>query len=297
MAQWREWMDGRDSSSVASQVERMMWDDAAFQVVNECLRLAERDEKGRGVKINGLLAQFIFRCYVDSQLLAVRRLVENSHHSDRSVVSLRRVLDDLKGSARLLRRKDYFDFRKLPYDADAAKRKAWSEVPIPRGGGRAAVSDIDGSYRQSYVLHETIDRLARVKPSNRTEQDTVDARIFSSLISMLGGCDRLKMHVNKYLAHAAAPTSRESVPEHLRSLTLEHLWQAHKAICEVTAFVRTNVLMLPLRPTMPLPTFGHLRHLDKPWIRTGDMPKVEAFWRRHVTKVDGWSGSKWPKGW
>jgi hypothetical protein len=57
-------------------------------------------------------------------------------------------------------------------------------------------------------MHKNFDRLAQVRPGNRSRTDIIKEEILDHLEAQLKPCDKVKMYVNKFIAHGAAPETR-----------------------------------------------------------------------------------------
>ena len=75
--QWLEQLCGQDRHSVVNQISRMIWDAAAFRIINEARRYAENADDG-GVKLNGMVHQLLNKGFLASQASAIRRLMDKA---------------------------------------------------------------------------------------------------------------------------------------------------------------------------------------------------------------------------
>lgn len=112
-----------DETSVSSQLHTMLWHCAVFQTVNESRRLA-LESGGRSAALNGMLAEFIDHGFIAIQSLSIRKLLEKgAAKPNRQVVSLRRLLDDLREHRALVTREMYVCHDALPYDYEPVKER------------------------------------------------------------------------------------------------------------------------------------------------------------------------------
>lgn len=126
---WIECFSGEDPNSVCKQLYQMIWNAAAYRIVNEARRLAPLAKEG-GVQLNGMMHRLIDSCFWDSQVLAVRRLMDiypieeqESKKRDKSVFSLTGLLEDMEHHVHFLTRGNILAAEGLEYDADAVRRK------------------------------------------------------------------------------------------------------------------------------------------------------------------------------
>src|SRR5260370_8887700 len=87
---WIECLIGSDNNSIKNQHLRLLWNVAAFRIVNEARRQKYRPRSRYGqLEVNGLLHGLLNDCFYESQLLAVRRITEGtqnaSFHAKRAV--------------------------------------------------------------------------------------------------------------------------------------------------------------------------------------------------------------------
>src|SRR3954447_6200604 len=74
VTRWFEWLHADPEHSISSQLSDLLWQDAVFRVFNEARRYV--DEDGPTSSVAPILAQFIDRGYVASQVLGISKLVE-----------------------------------------------------------------------------------------------------------------------------------------------------------------------------------------------------------------------------
>jgi hypothetical protein len=73
--EWRRVLRGKDRNAVFNQITRMLWDAAAYRIVNEARSLAPAANEG-GVQLNGLMHRLIDDCFSVTQLVAIRRILD-----------------------------------------------------------------------------------------------------------------------------------------------------------------------------------------------------------------------------
>jgi hypothetical protein len=104
----------------------MIWNAAAFRMINEARRHAPQNQHGAPC-VNALLHALLDRCFFESQMLAVRRqLDDDGLRGKRGVFSLRSLLDDLSEHRAILTRKNFFASVRSVMDIDAAI--AWEKA-------------------------------------------------------------------------------------------------------------------------------------------------------------------------
>lgn len=256
--QWLEVLSGEDRHSIISQITRMTWDAAAFRVVNEARRLAPRDPDG-GVQLNGLMHSLLDRAFFASHMAAVRRLTDDRYplNGKKGVYSLPALLKDMRKHRELLTREAIFAAEDLEYDEDR---------------------------------HKQIDRLAGVQAQDRQTGDTVREKVFIDLQQKIEkATEDVKCHVDKFIAHAATPGSREIVGADEAGLTLNHLWRAHQHLCEVASFLAIYVLGDSFPGALPIPQYDLFKYIERPLVTASQVDKLADLWRQIEKETHGWS--------
>jgi hypothetical protein len=121
-AEWLHLLNGDLDHAVWRQITAMLWNDAVFRMANEARRLSRQGGYQSSAR-NWTLAQFMDQGFVATQTLSIRKLMEKaSANPARQVVSLRRVLDDIKAHRHLISREHYVAHDGLPYDPEPGER-------------------------------------------------------------------------------------------------------------------------------------------------------------------------------
>lgn len=289
---WIQCFSGKDRNSILNQIYQMVWNAAVFKVVNEARRIAPVDSKGQ-TEINGMLHRFIDRCFFDSQFLAIRRLTDAAYEIDdpkKGISSLVAVLIDLKANISLITRENLFLVDGLEYDYEAIQQRELAYTLEQSQKGSSAYwlpSELDS--HSVRIRHEHIDVLCGVIPDQRKPSDTIKTDVFDQLINRVKKASgEVNVHVNKYIAHAATPESREYVKADEVSVTLGHLWDAHKVICQVANFVDIHMLSRASHSFLPVPQYDHLEFIDKPLVSTAGVEVLSKAWHEFYKETDSW---------
>jgi hypothetical protein len=110
--QWLAWLDTDKHHAIWHAISAMVWTDVSFRTI---AKFAADDS----CLSNTLLAEQIIHGYVATQVLAVRRLVDNRA----DVISLRRLIKDLRRNFELFTRENYVCYDGQPYDYETAMQK------------------------------------------------------------------------------------------------------------------------------------------------------------------------------
>lgn len=301
LVEWREWMDGPDPHNIKRQIWRMIWDDAVYRMINECRRLAPPTLDG-GVQLNGPIHSFIDNCHFRLQSLAIRRLMDTGT----DVISLRRLLQDIKANASIVTRGSFFEAEGLTYDSNAAKgvaeqdRRRRFEKAYSSSGGTGAYwldSDLENAWRWSEEAHKDFDRFSGTTVSARSVSDSLRPEFIDALLSELDICKGVYKYVNKMIAHASDPASRNRLAEKEISLSLARIEECEKAICRVTSFVSVHLVPGAQLTALAVPQFDQFQYIEKPWINEEDVSKLRALWAHFDQQTHEWTAPEWPSGW
>ncbi len=104
----------------------MVWTDVVFKTLTS---FAIGDD-GNALN-NHLMAEALLDGHVATQVLAIRRLVDDRHGD---IISLRRLVKDLRRNFALFTRENYVCFDGLPYDYEAVRHE-FSEMQENGEGG------------------------------------------------------------------------------------------------------------------------------------------------------------------
>ncbi|MGH6680379.1 MAG: hypothetical protein ACREDL_15960, partial [Bradyrhizobium sp.] len=250
----------------------MVWTDVAFKTLTNFAVGNEASALN-----NHLIAEALLDGHVATQVLAVRRLMDNSN-DDR--ISLRRLVKDLRGDFALLTRENYVCFDGLPYDYEAVQQKEmlehigkgpfWGETSGPR------------AHSTSRSAHQQFDKLSGIGPANRSREDRLPASLLTTIERWLdnSGADDLAKWSHAYLAHAGGPKSRKRIAD-LR-VTANKITDAIKALARVTEAISAWLLFADGRTNalMPVAQFNQLKKLDNPILQPGGEAIAGKLWHQ-----------------
>ncbi len=289
---WVQYFSGKDRNSILNQIYQMVWNAAVFKVINEARRIAPVDAKGQ-MEINGMLHRFIDRCFFDSQFLAIRRLTDVAYElgdCKRGISSLSALLSDMKTNVSLITRENLFAVDNLEYDYEAVQqRQLEHSIEQSKKGVSAYWIPAELDSHSVRLRHEQIDVLCGVNADQRKPSDIIRTEVFDFLIKRLkDASEDVNLRVNKYIAHAATPESREYVKADEVSITLGYLWDAHKVICQVANFVDVYMLSRANHSFLPVPQYDHFEHINKSLVSTPDVEVLSKAWHEFHKETDSW---------
>ena len=295
--QWMEWLNGEDPHSISHQIYTMLWDYALFCTVNELRRIAKTKPEN-GIAFNGPVIRLFDAGFATTQATAIRRLIEKPKKNPKwAVISLRRILKDIKENIDLITRENYVCYDGLPYDYEALRDKWLSGLPRNETGVHVGTLPTNGpeGWPMSERVQKNFDRLAQVNQKDRKRTDQIKIEILEHLESQIKKCEAIKKYVDKFIAHASAPETRMGLTGSQKALTLDRLIECHKVIYTVASFISGTLLWESSLGGLPVPQFDHLVNLDKSWTTTKNLEKARKKWNEFSKEVSNWdSKSLWP---
>lgn len=293
--EWEEWLVGDDPHSIIKQISSMMWDSAVFQSINECRRYAPKNEKDE-IELNGVVHRFIDKCFFETQALAIRRLLDkNVSSGKRSVISLYRLVDDIEKHSHLLTRESILAAHDYPYNYEQEKARLTDEaIKNKPPEAKCVVMGQDyAKYSLSEAIHQYIDVLAGIDPSDRSPKDLIRPQIFKWLKQRLSDCEEICKFVDKFLAHPATPESRKYLKPNELDVTLGQILDAHKIICQTTIFIGGRMGIRSGFPDVLTITQDQFVHFDKAWASEKTIEKLYDFWRKYDMQTRSWQQWEW----
>ena len=281
---WIEQLSDNSGPSINNQIVRMIWDAAAYRMINEARKYAKQTEDS--VELNSMVHSLINRNFFASQAMAIRRLMDRR----RKVISLYRLLGDMQTNRCLWTREHVFTAEGLLYDYGEIQKAAFAygEQQARAGEGAWFVPE-HLNWHKHENRHQHIDKLSGTTHDQRAHGDTVRNKVFSRLKGKLGVCDSIVTHVNNFIAHAAAPGSETKVTADSVSVTLGHLWDAHEAICKVASFVSIWLLGGPSHSPLATPQFNQFKYMDRPLITEENIPQLADTWQEYDRETHKWT--------
>jgi len=266
-AKWCKCFDDNDVNSINSQITRMLWDYAVWNLIDGSKQYIEKASDGTALA-NGALYNSINRWFFETQEMAIRRLVDTSGiGGNRGVNSIMSVLDDIIDNAEYLTRENIFELRNLQYDYEL-------------------LTELD--YDPIDDLHQLIDILSKTSKEKREKSDTIDVNFLTQLKNDLSEqCEKFKIFVNKYHAHAATEESRNRVNADDLKVTVKEYKKAHELLCKSANFIQV-LLMDKSNQFLPLQPPDLFLYWDKP-IFQGENPELlNEIWNKYEDEARQW---------
>ena len=249
---WFSWheLNLSEPNSIEKQLLTMLSTDMQYRVFR-----AESEKLAPG---EGLAIPFVVNlsniAYVLSQVFSIRRLVDGRA----DVISLTRVLSELKQSRHLITRENYVSYDGTPYDPTSWQLSASSQQikeHIIFGIYAPGLSE----YLKSTIRHDLFDSLAGVGSEQRQRTDLIRPEVFETLEMWIknSGAKKLITMSHKYFAHAAQASTIMDTLEDVDlgeiEFTQRPLVRTSRAIFNI--ILRSEVASEPV-PMSPLGFFG-----------------------------------------
>jgi len=284
--EWREWLYGDDIHSICRQIRTMIWDAAVFHSMNELRRYTSLDKNGEPMN-NGMVHSFINRSFFDTQVSAIRRLLDKETQTGpRSVISLWRLVDDMQKNSRLLTRQNIIATLGYPYDYQATEAELYRQRMTGSDGERVFAKKHIFCVHSKHV-HKNIDVITGISSDKRASGDAVPVTFFEWAKERLNStCQEINTYVNKFFAHSATPESREIAKANDINVTYGHILEAHKVICEVTDLLCRCFFNRSHGGYLPTVAYDQFEHLDKPWATEETVQKLRKHWREYHKHIE-----------
>ena len=244
---WLTWLSRDKEHSITGQLSQLFWQDAAFRTFNQA-RLLTKDRKPTSA-MAPLLASFLDQGYVSAQVLGISRLVEFSDpkHPKKGVVSLRRLVDELRAHRRLLTRENFLSQDNLPYDFEPVREAAFAAAVAKAENGVDFWHEAVGGptdYDSARSQHELFDRLSGVNADQRQPNDLISESVLELLDKALNDpvFEAIKKFRHKTIAHAADAFSRGPATSSVPGLKFNDVDQALWILVGVLQVVSATIL-------------------------------------------------------
>ncbi len=268
-----------------------MWNDAAYRSLNEARRFASKENPTAAV--NGMFGEFIDRGYVSTQVLDICKITDRSNTDPKKgVISLPRLLDDIRNHRHLLTRENFVSYDGLPYDY-AAVEQAYidSLTPEERGKPRWVSTKGPDGWAPSQRIHSAFDEISGIAADKRTRTDLIHEDVFKTVESWFDApiLKKLRTHRNKFISHAADKLSRRVDSLDRFGLSLDEIAEAQRIVIRIATTIGSHILYdAALGGVVPIPQFNVFENLEMPVIPAANMEEIGDWWRRHESERENW---------
>lgn len=295
LVKWRECLSGPDEHSIVTQIGNILWRTAFYRSLNESRRFLPDDSDG-GKQANRPLHQMIDEGYIIMNAMAIRRLLDKGEMSGKKgVYSLYGLICEITANIAMLTRENILASRDLTYDFEPIKRaaldKAWRSHPP--GTGKAHFVSKEG-WGEAEYWHGVMDELSEVRPDNRNSQDFPNRKKMDQLLQGLDAMGKnIQEWVNKFVAHAAVPESRQQLPPDDQTMTLAKLWRAERIVLRVANFISRVFIDGTNIANVPMPQFDPYKFLDRPVIEPGAIARMQQVWDHYSEEIEATENWSW----
>jgi len=276
---WLSWLHTDQHHAIWPTIHTMVWTDVALGTLT-----ALAVDSGENALNNPLVAEALTTGNVATQVLAIRRLMEDS---PKERLSLRTVVKDLHRHAGLFTRENYVCYDGSRYDYQAVRKARFENAGNrgqvrwvgPRGGPH------DDALSES--LHVQFDRLAGIDPMKRTREDRLPRHLLSTIEKWLdeSGADDVAKWASTYLAHAGGPNERTRLGDVTvtRNKIADAITALARAAQAISLIVYGGGRSGAVMPTAPFDVF---EKLDNPIMREGGDQSARDRWDQLSAKWD-----------
>ncbi|MCK1619543.1 hypothetical protein IVA96_23800 [Bradyrhizobium sp. 159] len=286
-SEWLRLLDEDPIHSISQQLSAMQWNDVVYRCFNEARRLAPRQTPTAAVA--PILGEFLDVGYLSTQVLAISKLVErNASKPQKTIISIRRLVDDLIDHRSLLTREIFVCNDGLPYDPMPARERFYSALmstPGPKVGWASTTGPEAWGITQR--MHALFDRLSGVAAADRSRDDLIQVTVFDALSAGLDdpSIKGLLQLRHKLIAHAADAENR---PDNLVHASLNQIEAAQRILVKIAHTVGGTILYGNGAGGLPTPQFDQFEHLDQPFVRPTDVEKLRTYWNEQSGVRDKW---------
>jgi hypothetical protein len=221
-------------------------------------------------------------------MMTIRRLTDKK---GRDVVSLCKLLNQMKGNCKYLTRQNYFMIlqeRGYEYDYFEIKKKhdEYIEKNLRIGEVIAIPDELD--WEKSERFHSGFDKLSKSSAGNRKPEDIINDSVFDKLLNELDRCKKLREHIDHFIAHSLRPEKIEKLDDEALRVTFEHLWEAQQIICKVTHFMGLYLLGIVDYGLLPIPHGSFLQYIEEPLITKEGKSKLHEEEDKFREEIYSW---------
>jgi len=272
--EWKRCIVGDAPHAVHRQITHMLWNDTVFRAFNEARRITiEGGSKKYG--FNAPLLRLFDEGFLVSQTMSIRRLTDrNFREPEKAVISLVRVIDDIKENINLVTRENYMCHEGNPY-AEPGSMK--DEV----------------SWMHWRTKQANFDKLSGTAEGKRERSDKMQRSVLQRLIKELMICDSVRKYANKFIAHSSDPETNPELAEEEKKITLDKFDDCYRAAVRVGSFLSGVLLYEYSIGSVPTPQYDQLENIDLPMLAKPDVEKLHTFWDERCREVEEWDKNIW----
>ncbi|MGO4214004.1 hypothetical protein AB4043_24685 [Terriglobus sp. YAF25] len=265
--------------SVQHQIHLMLFNDLVYRTVAS----ARTDQRIPLASQNGALSFLLDSGFIATQILAILRLLDKGNN----VISLFRLLKDVRHHRKKITREVYVSGDGTPYDPAAWVKHADQDDPMTTIFGLHAPGN--GKWIMALHLHETFDRLSGVSADKRSRSDVISESFFKELEHWLSSPSIRDFNDlrNKFIAHAADSFERDGTV--WKGINLSQLDEVQKTIVKVERILIDEVLSFRVgRENTPRPPLGMYQNLASPFATLSSVENMYRRWDELAEERNRW---------
>lgn len=269
-SEWKRCLIDDRINSIDKQIIEMIKNDTFFRTFNEARKIAVNSNYSN-IGLNGPLMRLLDEGFIELQVMAIRRLTDrNFINPKKAVISMIRIIDDIKANNKLFTRENF-----ICYDGTS-----YNEPHIS-----------DKNMFHWTTRQDNFDKLSDVNPQNRSRTDILQKSILDALKSTLKVCGDIREFANKFVAHAADPTSYSSISY---NITFEKLDECYQAITKAGKFLSSVLIYEEEIGGVAQSQYDIFTNLDKPMVLKNDFGRLKDFQRKRDQAIEQWQENFWP---
>ena len=268
LTRWKTCLsDEKDCHSIYSQLTTLFWDHTVYRTFNEARRLYE-ETNDPSTGLQGTIIDLLDRNFMDCQAIAIRRLTDQR----KDVVSLRSLINEIKGNASLYIRENYVCYDGISFNETADDDH---HVEHQRNSRQTRYDYLSGKYKDSRSRDDKLscDVLAGMEEEVRKD----------FLIT-----EEVRLYVNKWVAHAATQNNRGQDVRVLDNISLQKLDECYQALIRIGKKAELFIDKF-LLCSVPTPQFDQLKNWDKPVVTTKDLKALREYWFERNREIERWA--------
>ncbi len=286
-ALYRKWMalyehSPENPNTIEGQVISMLFHDLTYRSITS-VRASLPSEVQISAR-SSTLAYLIDSGYLTNQALAISKLTDNN----RGVVSLLKLVENIKGKRKFITREVYVAGFGDPYDpAEWRKEHDESDLMIQMWGLHDPKLL---RWLVSHDAHERFDALSGISSERRSRDDLIRPEVFERIIGWLSipEIKELKSLRDNFLAHAG-DALRRGERNIMPGVRFDQLDKAQKAIIRAERAITDCLLSIGVaREVVPMPQLGIFSRLDIPYSTKAGLGQMHARWDELKTEREGW---------
>jgi hypothetical protein len=282
---WMSWYEHRPDkpNRIESQINLMIFNDITYRSVVSGRGSSTMDSIASST--NPTLAYLVDQGYLLFQVLAIQKLLDRGPN----VISIRRLLTDVRKNCKVITREVFVSGDGHPYDYNSwASRPEWRDDALTRTWGLGSPHLTE--YMISKQLHETFDVLSGKAPTQRRRDDTIRQSIFEALNrwTNTNSAKEIERIRNDFIAHSADIVTQNGPPQ-LFEVRFSQIDELQRSIVRVERTLTDCILSIRVaRDVAPIQPLGIFSGLEVPYATPAAKEAMHKRWDELVMDRNSW---------